>query len=266
MENQPTSKNIIEIQPMGSYFELDANGYVINPASLEKVQAKWKPVICEVVEAYKNQYGAKLKNIYIRGSVAKGQAVDNVSDIDTLAYVDLPEEEVEDSWTNGVEDTLRVKFPFVEGFELGATPFAEVKDAFTLLNQSICVYGEPVAIPKMKPGKEMMRHLPYLEERMSRFDRRIQKAITDEKIQAACTWVMKDLLRAAFELTMERSNRYTRDLYLCYEGFSEYYPEKKAEAKRMLRYALNPVSNKDEVIAIKESFSNWLLTESKKYS
>lgn len=266
MENQPSAKKVIEIQPMGSYFELDADGYVINPASLEKVQPKWKPVIDEVVEAYKTQYGDKLKNIYIRGSVAKGQAVDNVSDIDTLAYVDLPEEEIEDNWTNNVEDTLKAKFPFVEGFELGATPFSEIKDASTLLNQSICVYGEPVQVPKMKPGKEMMRHLPYVKKRMQGFDRRIQKASTEEKIQAACTWVMKDLLRAAFELTMERSNRYTRDLYLCYEGFSEYYPEKEAEVRKILHYALNPTSNKEEIITIKESFSSWLLAESKNYT
>ena len=265
MENQPSSKNLIEIQPMGSYFELDADGYVINPASLEKVQAKWKPVIAEIVEAYKLEYGDKLKNIYIRGSVAKGQAIDGVSDIDTLAYVSLPEEEINDDWISKVEDTIKNKFSFVEGVELGATPFSEIKEAFTLLNQSICVYGDPVAILKMKPGREMMRHLPHLGERMSRFDRRIQRASTDEDIEAACTWVAKDLLRASFELTMERSTRYTRDLYLCYEGFSEYYPEKEIEARELLQYALNPTNNKDKIIAIKEKFSAWLITESQKH-
>lgn len=265
MENQPASKNILEIKPMGSYFELDADGYVLNPASLEKVQPRWKPVINEVIEAYKTQYGDKLKNIYIRGSVAKGQAVDSVSDIDTLAYVDLLEEEVEDDWTKNVEADLKLKFPFVEGFELGATPFSEIKAASTLLNQSICVYGEPVEVPKMRPGKEMMRHLPYVEKRMQGFDRRIERASTDERIKAACTWVMKDLLRAAFELTMERSNRYTRDLYLCYEGFSEYYPEKANEARNMLHLALNPTTDKDQIISIRQDFSNWLIEESKNY-
>jgi len=53
MEKIPEEKRI-EIKPMGSYFEVDEEGYLINPASLNKVQEKWKPVLDDVVEVYKN--------------------------------------------------------------------------------------------------------------------------------------------------------------------------------------------------------------------
>src|SRR5688572_33403162 len=88
-------KNKVQIQPKGSYFQTDENGFLINPASAGKVQEKWKPLINDIAEAYKTKYGEKLKNVYIRGSVAKGEAVEGVSDIDTFAYVDLSEEELE---------------------------------------------------------------------------------------------------------------------------------------------------------------------------
>jgi len=39
MENM-TIKNKIEIQPKGSYFQTDENGFLVNPASFEKLQEK----------------------------------------------------------------------------------------------------------------------------------------------------------------------------------------------------------------------------------
>jgi len=45
---------MIEIQETGSYFKIDEDGYLINPASIEKIQEEWKPLVDEVVESYKN--------------------------------------------------------------------------------------------------------------------------------------------------------------------------------------------------------------------
>ena len=82
--------NKIEIKPMGSYFELDSDGYIMNPASIEKIQSKWYPAIDDVIEVYKKVCGDKLINIYVRGSVAKGQAVEGISDLDTYAFIEGP--------------------------------------------------------------------------------------------------------------------------------------------------------------------------------
>jgi hypothetical protein len=73
--------NRIEIQPKGSYFETDEEGFLISPASIEKIQEEWKPVIDDVVKAYQEAYGDKLRAVYVRGSVAKGEAIENVSDL-----------------------------------------------------------------------------------------------------------------------------------------------------------------------------------------
>lgn len=73
--------DIINIQPTGSYFEVDRKGYLVNPASKDKLQDEWKPAIDDVVEAYKENFGENLKSVYIRGSVAKGKAIEYVSDI-----------------------------------------------------------------------------------------------------------------------------------------------------------------------------------------
>ena len=104
-----TKRHRIEIKPIGSYFEVDKDGYIVNPAAIDKIQQKWKPVIDAVSTSYQKIFGDKLKNVYIRGSVAKGQAVDNVSDIDTFAYVDLEKEDINFDWVNSEEKNIMEK-------------------------------------------------------------------------------------------------------------------------------------------------------------
>lgn len=256
------TKNKIEIQPKGSYFQTDENGFLVNPASLEKIQEKWKPIIDDVVDVYKNLYGEKLKNVYIRGSVAKGEAVEGVSDIDTFAYVDLSEEELKEKTTNReMRKHIEEKYAFVEDIEMGAYPLSEIADDSIILNQSLCVYGDPVVVPKLRVGKEMAIHSPGFHNRFKWFERFLEKDEGDEEVKRGCVWLMKGLLRVGFELTMERSQKYTRDLYRCYETFAEYYPEKEAEMREVLDLALNPTADKNKMKEIMENLGAWLLAE-----
>lgn len=251
----------IQIKPMGSYFEVDADGYIVNPASSEKIQERWEPVIEDVINAYKAAYGDSLRNVYIRGSVAKGQAVDGVSDIDTFAYVDLPKEDIKHDWVNTTEKELTAKHDFVSEIELGASPMSDIEKDSIILNQSICVYGEPIEAPKLKTGKELAIHARKFHKRVDWYRERLAKDEGDEETRKGCVWFMKGILRVGFEITMERSHRYTRDLYRCYETFAEYYPEKEPEMREVLYLALNPTTDKDKIRQVIDGFAQWILSE-----
>lgn len=267
MEKPENKKETIEIKPTGSYFEVDEDGYIINPASLEKIQGEWKELVDDIVEVYKKAYGENLKQVYIRGSVAKGEAVKGISDIDTFAYVDLSPEYLKENNTNReIRKDLVEKYQFVEDIEMGAFPLSEIPDDYITLNQSICVYGKPIEIPRMKPGKEMAIHSPNFHNRFVWFEKFLaKKSEPEEEIKKGCVWLMKGLLRVGFELTMERSGKYTRDLYRCYETFSEYYPEKEAEMREVLHLALNPTSDKNKIKEIMDNLGVWILSEIPKY-
>lgn len=260
-----TTKNKIEIKPKGSYFDVDENGFVINPANIEKIQLEWKPVIDDVVESYKQTYGENLKNVYIRVSVAKGEAVRGISDIDTFAYVDLPKEETKKDTLKELRDKLEAKYDFTDGIEMGAYPMSEIENDTIILNQSACVHGEPISIPKMKVGRETAIHSPTFHNRFKWFKKFLQKDESEEETKKGCVWLMKGLLRVGFEITMERSQKYTRDLYRCYETFAEYYPEKEAEMREVLDLALNPIADKNKMKEIMENIGAFLLAEIPKY-
>ena len=255
----------IEIEPGGSYFEIDENGFVVNPASVEKIQSEWKPVIDDVVGVYKKIYGENLKNVYIRGSVAKGEAVKEISDIDTFAYANLPKEDIEKVSTKELRDELEAKHEFADGIEMGTYPLSKILDDKIMLNQSVCVYGEAIDVPKMKVGKEMATHSPTFYNRFKWFGKFLETEESEEENKKGCVWLMKGLLRVGFELTMERSGKYTRDLYRCYETFVEYYPEKEVEMRKVLDFALNPTADKDKMKEIMENLGAFLLAEIPKY-
>ena len=267
-EITPNSElKIVEIKPIGSYFDIDSEGYVVNPASKEKLQEKWKPAIDDAIEVYKKQYGDTLRNVYVRGSVAKGQAIDGISDVDTFAYVDLEKSEINNNFKEAKEHILQ-KYPFVEGVELEAQPLAHSKEDTILLTQSLCIYGEPLEVPKLKPGKEMALHAPRIVQRqewMKAVLKSIEEDTSEEQVKEGCKWRMKILLRVGAELTMERSGKYTRDLYPCYQLFSEYYPKKEPEMREVLYLVLNPTSDKEKIKAIVSNLGGWLVEEAKKY-
>lgn len=81
-------------------------------------------------------------------------------------------------------------------------------------------------MPKLKVEKDLAIHSRNFHKRVDRYKERLAKEEVDEETKKSCVWFMKGLLRVGFEITMERSQKYTRDLYRCYETFSEYYPEK----------------------------------------
>ncbi len=257
----------IEIKPLGSYFDIDTNGFIINPASSEKIQEEWKPVIDAVISAYRHAYGEYLRTIYIRGSVAKGQAVQYVSDIDTYAYIDLPKAEVNEDWTAEAKKEIMAKYPFVQGVEMEPGPMSEFSEDTIVLNQSVCVYGTPPEVPKLKPGKDLAIHAPSsgFRKKITNFQQFYEAETTDEETSKRCVTLMKSLLRAGFEITMERSGKYTRDLYRCYEIFSEYYPDKEPEMREVLHLALNPTADKQKIKETIDGFGMWLLEEVRKY-
>lgn len=261
------NKEKIEIKPMGSYFEVDKEGYIVNPTSVEKIQGEWKALVNDIVEVYKKTYGESLKQVYIRGSVAKGEAVKGVSDIDTFAYVDLPEDYLKEHNTNReMRKEVTEKYTFIDDIEMEACPLSEIKDDYILLNQSVCVYGEPLEIPKMKPGKEMVLHAKGFHNRFKWFEKFLAKEDeSKEEVMNGCVWLMKGILRVGFELTMERSKKYTRDLYKCYESFSEYYPEKESEMREVLDLALNPTTDKQKIKNIMDNLGVWILSEIPKH-
>ncbi len=269
--DSPQKQKENTIQEIGSYLEVNDQGFLVNPASINKIQPEWRPAVDEILNAYKEKCGDVLHSVYLRGSVAKGAAVPFVSDIDTFAYVNLTKEQIRNgmidlSWIESLQNSLKAKYPFVQGFEIYIDPLAHaMKDKITLL-QSVCLCGEDITkeVSEMKVGRELFGHMYAFEKDLAGFEEWIKETHTPEEIQEECVWLMKRFLRTGLELTLERAGKYTRDLYPCYKVFAEYYPEKDTMMKEVLRLAINPSNDIESLKSVVKDFGGWMLKEAQK--
>lgn len=245
----------VEIAPIGSYVDIDKDGYIINPTGVEKLQPHWKPLINEVLRYHQQLFGDDLHSFFIRGSVAKGQAVDGISDLDSFAFI-RNRQEIKIVDSSELLARIREHYPFAEGVELQFMTVDRISKEASLIIQALQIFGEPVEQPLLRPGRDMIRNAKGIFNRMAKSDiriNRLQDNPNQERIQEECVWIMKHLLRSGVELTYERSGRFTRDLYLCYKDFAEYYPEYSEAMYRALYLALNPSTDLQEVIATRDA-------------
>ena len=78
----------LDIVKCGSYLQIGADSFFLNTLSVSNIQESWTIPVESVVNTYLSIIGKEnLHGIYLRGSVAKGSAVDYVSDIDSVALL-----------------------------------------------------------------------------------------------------------------------------------------------------------------------------------
>ena len=258
-----------KIQKIGNYLGIDKDGFIIKEASADKFQEKWKPVIEEVKNAYIKNFGDKLHSVYVRGSVAKGEAIDGIADLDTIGLVNLPKEKIDIKWKGEFNKQSSIRYPFVNGIEIVVSSPQEAVSKnrsvhIFLKTQAVCIYGKDISddIERLKPGKESASHFRNLQDELERTIDFFENGWGDntEKNRNKCSWIMKRILRTGFELVMEREQLYTRDLYPCYESFSKYYPEKKDDMYKTLGFAIFPIDDQKIITPI---LKDWLLFMSK---
>lgn len=252
-----------EIRPIGSFFPLDTEGYIINPCKSPPFDPFWENMF-EQIRTYLVQYfPEKLHSIWLRGSVAQGKAVAGQSDLDIFALFKTPGLHWQElPGLHKLREQIGEKdsFPLECQLESYNGNPQELRSQIAMLTatQSVCLWGEDLRpqLKKYKPGKEVMLEYRWIAADVEDWLLKIQQGERLEK-EAFCSF-MKTIIRAGFELVMERDGRYTRDLYPAYQVFSAYYPKKEPDMKQALLWYLNPIPDRALLQAYLQDFGRWL--------
>lgn len=258
---------VISPKLYGRYLPLDKKGRIINDRSKSKIQGQWKPLLDDLIELFKENE-PNLHSIYIRGSVADGRAIDGISDIDSLAIIDMDEDSpmLDCHWIDKANGQLKAKYPFCDGVETYLLPknriFSDRKSAFYLQSQSVCIYGEDV-IPQLPPyrvGEEATySHAKNLEYDLNYIREKLYLSDDPDFVRSCCKKVMKRIVRAAMETCMVEQSRYTRDLFLSHEMFALSNDENSERIAKAMHYALNPISDQSELLKAIAKTGDWLV-------
>lgn len=254
---------IVAIKECGTYLDVTPDGTIVKHASPATIQHSWKPAIDDVVAAYLTHFGAAIHSLYVRGSVAQARATDTLSDLDVVVIFvdDPPETWLTTRWTVDLNATLVRRYPFVYKLDAWDAALSEVSRLrslrIALQTQTVCVYGADLAteLGALGVGKDAFWECLSIQERLVQCVADLETGKHVE-IASCCRWIMKHIVRAGFELVMERERRYTHDLYPSYKAFVRHYPHKQAEMLRSLELAVQPTDDKQ---LLSQILLRWLL-------
>lgn len=255
------------ILPLGDVLAVDAEGYLINPCRHNLIAPPWSAAVEALVAAYLHHLGARLHSVYLRGSVAKGGAIESVADIDSFAVLHSEPEDTDAAWIAPLQARMAAEFPFHTGLEVTLVSCRTVCEdpkakvwPFLIKTQSLCLWGEDLApsLPRYRPGPALAAHAHQLGADLQEFRAKCPEGDTAEiaqDIRDWCQWIMKRVVR------MAREPSYTRDLYPCYATFARHYPQQAPQMRQALEWAIEPTDKKQPLQQFLDEFEVWLLGE-----
>ncbi len=278
------------ILKIGHVLRTDDEGYLVNESCAANIASPWDRVVEAVRDAYLKNLGEQVHSIYIRGSVARGHAIEGISDVDSFAVIRGMDKPPDFSWVRELNHEIEANNPFCNGIEIVCLSYEELLNydnpelaswRMIIKTQSVCIFGEDLAgsLPRFKPGTETFTHAGDMRRDIEKFSdglraikivtkfpygNRILKrfGVDPEQLpKSGCQWVMKRMVRTGFEIVMEDERAYTRDLYPCYELFSKHYPAQAEQMRRALELTINPSSDPKEILAFLNDFGPWLVSK-----
>lgn len=261
----------MEIKPVGSVLTVGRDGFLIPKASKSNIQSEWLPAVEAAKEAVLRRLGESAKSIYLRGSVAKGKAISDVSDLDLIALVSEIEKIIPvPEWQPEVQREVRSRFPFVAkvecalySYEATITGRQPYYVGFYLTVEGVPLFGEDVSryFSRYRPDAVLAESFHRHIARDLKHAEREIRSRTDSGVLKICVWIMRRLLRTGFALVMPEEQVFTRDLPVCLERFSKHYPGQAPEMRQALEWAVNPISDRERLTLFLDDFGVWLTRE-----
>jgi uncharacterized protein len=248
-----------KITKVGRFLKVDSNGHLVNDCVAE-VAPPWDACVSFFRESAETFFGSELDGLYLRGSVARGLAIDGISDFDVFVLLrSLKSVILRKAWRQTLEKEFRERFPFCAGLDVSILERDAVLHSpqgadyrFVIKTQALSFSGVDLsdAIPPFTPDLSIAFGCNCLKRDTDKF-LSVFSAVEDASEKAKwCDWVMRKLLRVAGELAMLKTARYSRDLYFCWEAYNALNLMDPEDLNTALHLALNPSTDDDVVLPL----------------
>ena len=198
------------------FYNVDSEGFLINPTSIDNVSEHWKSVIDEVITLSCSVHGDNLHSLYLRGSVPEGTAHD-YSDLDIICVLsERKETNLTDDHKQLIDDMISKK---VDYSLIALDDFTEETE-FLLKVQSLYIFGKDLILDMRKFSISDVPEI-NLKEIDDAFYEMCSYALsnsnrTDDDNKDICRWLSRRVLMSAYNIVISREGVYTRDLTSCF--------------------------------------------------
>ncbi|MFD0267678.1 nucleotidyltransferase domain-containing protein [Streptomyces sp. NPDC127106] len=250
---------------------VDAYGYVEREGSLDRVQEPFEPVVAAARSLIADAYGPRLHSAYLYGSVPRGTARPERSDLDVLLALHH-EPAAEDRDTAEVlARTLDEEFPQIDGvgvLQYGRDRLLSEQERYDLGWFLACLctplLGPDLAeeLPRYRPDALLARETNGdLAALLPRWRSRLDAAAAPGDVRRLSRAVTRHLVRTGLTLVMPRWGGWTSDLTESAEVFGRYYPQRAAQMRAAAEVALEPVCDPAVLRVFVQDLGPWLAEE-----
>ncbi|MFE0192510.1 nucleotidyltransferase domain-containing protein [Streptomyces sp. NPDC058989] len=251
---------------------LDRNGCFVREGSLDRVSARFAPVVAQLSARLTGRFGPdRLHSSYLFGSIPRGTAVPGVSDLDALVALRDEPTDADHAAARAIEEELNAAYRQIDGAGLllfGVDRLLSELERYDLAWFVACLCtplsGPDLAarLPRYRPTSllaretngDLFRGLPGLREKAA-------AATTEAERTRLTRGVARRLVRTGFTLVMPRWGGWTSDLAQSAEVFGRYYPAHAEQMRAAARAARAPAAYPQLLDELLAGLAPWLADE-----
>jgi len=254
------------IREIGTLVPCDPEGYIVNTTSIDYLTAPWDAPVAQIVGKSRAYFGERLIALYLRGSLAYGTAIEGVSDLDMFAIVEGNLSEKDLNWGSQLNHEITAAFPCLTDTDVDLVPLVKTENRavrLVLKTQTVFLWGQDLTLsyPKYKVSYWAAQHVYLLGHQIGEALTDLHTNPSPTEVRGTCSWICKRIIRAGFELVMEREQAFTRDLFPSFQVFAKYYPEQRDRMYAILKLAVFPSKDRHHVTEHLKAIGPWLACE-----
>lgn len=254
------------VRSIGRFYRTDLDGNLINECDLASVKSPFlsdverlKALCLRVIDPI------HFHSFYLRGSVPRGLASPEYSDIDSFVILNC------DSSTCGYYQAIvrkacgsigrKIDFLAFTLCDVSALPEWEL--AFVMKVHSLCVYGSDLipSITDYPPSQKIVAGCANIAEEVERARNIMVKQ--PESAAWACRWIGRRLVRAGLAICIDRDKRYSPDLWPCYCVFRDWYSNRSKDMLHALELSVCEIPNVSLGLNLINEFGRWISDEAR---
>jgi len=229
---------------------------VVNDCALDKVAKVFLPILEEAEKAYfKSISNTKIVNIRLMGSVPRGDARQQHSDIDFVVICNSELSNCEVANIKQCTIELSNKYDQVRKVDLEYENLDQISEGrrFVFITDSISIFGNDIYTKKeyeVDSDDLVKNNTPDLEYLVERYRTGMHEAKNDDEIVQFSRWIGKDILKSfRYRLIVEK-NIYEKTAKKIHSQLCNYYPNDKSVFDKLLEAYLDPKHELSELDTI----------------
>ncbi len=255
---------MIEIKNIGRFYKTDKFGNLINECAIENVKSPFLDEIHTLQDICQDVLPlAGFHSLYLRGSVPRGLAVPEYSDIDAFAIIDNNNAICSEYQAKVRLASLVIerKVDFLAFTLTDLNTLAEWELAFVMKINSLCIMGSDLipTIVDYSPCKKIIAG--YANMAMDIDHARSAILQKPDNAKHVCKWIGRRIVRAGLAICIDRDQRYSPDLWPCYCVFRDWYPDRAQDMLTALEMAVGDNPDVQIGLQLLDGLGRWISQE-----